>query len=160
MKVKAIVDEDFVNYKKPSMFIGTAICDWKCCKEVGVGNSMCQNSVLARQKNIEISVDEIFHRYTSNPITQSIVFAGLEPMLQFDDVLEVIKHFRNNRNNDDIVIYTGYYDNEIPEQIKQLQHFTNIIIKFGRYLHKNQSKYDELLGVTLASSNQYGEKIC
>jgi len=27
MRVKTIVDEDFVNYKKPSMFIGTISCN-------------------------------------------------------------------------------------------------------------------------------------
>ena len=33
MRLKALIDEDFTNYKKPSMFIGTISCNWKCCKE-------------------------------------------------------------------------------------------------------------------------------
>jgi hypothetical protein len=35
MVIKGIVDEDFVNYKKPSMFIIMPYCDFKCDKEAG-----------------------------------------------------------------------------------------------------------------------------
>ena len=31
ISIRFIKDEDFVNYRKPSMFIGTARCDFKCC---------------------------------------------------------------------------------------------------------------------------------
>lgn len=43
MRVKTIVDEDFANYKKPSMFIGTISCGGKCCIEAGIPLSVCQN---------------------------------------------------------------------------------------------------------------------
>ena len=36
MRVKTVVDEDFTNYKKPSMFIGTISCGGKCCIEAGM----------------------------------------------------------------------------------------------------------------------------
>ena len=45
MKIKGIIAEDFVNYKKPSMFIGFPTCTWKCEKECGI--EMCQNKGLA-----------------------------------------------------------------------------------------------------------------
>lgn len=35
MILKSIVDEDFINYRKPSMFIVTAQCDFKCDRECG-----------------------------------------------------------------------------------------------------------------------------
>ena len=38
MRIKFLVDEDFVNYKKPSMFIGFPSCTWKCEKECGQKN--------------------------------------------------------------------------------------------------------------------------
>ena len=38
--------------------------------------------------------------------------------------------------------------------------FTNIIIKFGRYIPNQKPHYDEVLGVNLASDNQYAERIC
>ena len=32
MRIKNLIDEDFVNYKKPSLFIGCGECDFKCEK--------------------------------------------------------------------------------------------------------------------------------
>ncbi len=159
MKVKGLVEEDFTNYKEPSIFIATCYCNWKCCNEGNFPVTICQNNPIYKQPNIEISVDEIFHRYISNLITNSLVIGGLEPFLQFKDILELIKYFREHNCNDDIVIYTGYYPNEIEEQIKQLKQFSNIIIKFGRYIPNQQSHYDEVLGIKLASDNQYAERI-
>lgn len=159
MKVKGLVEEDFINYKNPSMFIVTCYCDWKCCNELKIDNSMCQNSPISKQSNINISVDEIFNRYISNLITNSIVIGGLEPFLQFEEIYEMIKYFRNKKCLDDIVIYTGYYDYEIKEQIEKLKQFKNIIIKYGRFIPNQNSHYDEILGIELASDNQYAERI-
>ena len=47
MKLKGFVEEDFVQYKKPSMFLGTTKCNWKCCTELGLCNDICQNTPLA-----------------------------------------------------------------------------------------------------------------
>jgi len=159
MKIKGLVDEDFVNYKLPSMMIATCKCNWKCCIEQGLDISTCQNSQIAQQKDIDISVDEIFNRYIKNSITKAIVLGGLEPFLQFEDVIKLISYFRKYKCNDTFVIYTGYYDNEIIYQINILKRYKNIIIKFGRYIPNSENKYDEILGVTLASKNQYAEKI-
>ena len=159
MKIKGLQNEDFVNYKKPSIFIGTSLCDWKCCNEQCLDRSVCQNSSLVNSKTIDISTDEIFRRYINNPITKSIVIGGLEPMLQFSDVLELIKTFRNNDCNDDIVIYTGYYKEEIADKIALLSEYKNVVIKYGRYIPNQEKHYDEVLGVYLASDNQHAEKI-
>jgi len=159
MLIKDIKDEDFVNYKLPSMMIATCKCNWKCCVEQGLDKSICQNSSIAQQKDIEVSADEIFSRYTSNPITKAIVIGGLEPFLQFEEVYELIKYFRDNGCKDDFVIYTGYYICEIQDKVNRLKEFENIILKTGRYIDKLNSRYDEMLGITLASSNQYGIKI-
>ena len=159
MKIKGLQDEDFVNYKTASMFIGTSLCDWKCCNELCLDKSICQNSALANSKVIDMSADEIFRRYINNPITKAIVIGGLEPMLQFDEVLELIKTVRDNNCNDDIVIYTGYYLDEIADKIRVLTEYKNIIIKFGRFVPNQKKHYDEVLGVYLASDNQYAQKI-
>ena len=159
MQVKTIIDEDFTNYKNPSMFIATCYCNWKCCIEQDLDNSICQNSEIAKQKNIEISADEIFSRYISNPITNSIVVGGLEPFLQFEEVYELIKCFRDNKCVDDFIIYTGYYDYEISDKINKLKQFQNIIIKYGRFMPNHQPHYDEVLGINLISNNQYAERI-
>ena len=35
----------------------------------------------------------------------------------------------------------------------------NIIVKFGRYIPDTDQRYDEVLGVILASDNQYAERL-
>ena len=152
MHVKQIVFEDFVNYKKPSMFIGFSKCSFKCDKEFG--SCICQNSSLANSPTIEIAEDEIVKRYISNPITSSIVCGGLEPFDTFEELLKLVKEVRK-LTNDDIVIYTGYKYNEIEKKIDILKDYKNIIIKLGRYIPNSNKIYDEILGVNLSSENQY-----
>jgi len=159
MRIKGLRDEDFVNYKKPSLFIGSIVCDWKCCNEQCLDKSVCQNSSLATSKIINMSTDEIFRRYINNSITKAIVIGGLEPFLQFEEVVNLVDHFRVNKCNDDFVIYTGYYRDEIIKQIDCLQQYENVIVKFGRYIPGHEKHYDDALGVYLASNNQYAEKI-
>lgn len=156
MIIKGIQEEDFINYKKPSMFISFSSCTWKCEKECG--RKVCQNGTLATTPNINIGVKTIVNKYINNPITKSIVCGGLEPFDSFDDLLELISCLRES-TDDDIVIYTGYYKEEIQGYIETIAVFPNIVVKFGRYIPNQKSHYDEVLGVYLASSNQRGEKI-
>lgn len=159
MRVKAIVEEDFINYKLPSMFISTCFCDYKCCTELGLDIGVCQNAPLAQSENIYIPDQTIYEHFVNNPITKAVVIGGLEPMIQINEVVNLINLFRIQGENCPFIIYTGYYPNEIPEPLDRLKQYKNIIIKFGRYIPNNQSIYDEVLGVTLASSNQYAEVI-
>ena len=160
MLVKNIVEEDFVNYKLPSMFIATCFCDWKCCLEQKLDVSVCQNADIARQPNHLIADKDIYNRYASNPITKAIVIGGLEPLKQFDEICDLIRLFRSNGCNDMFVIYTGYYECELTDQIKKLKMFGNIILKFGRYIPNHKAHYDEVLGINLISDNQKGVIIC
>ena len=110
MKIKGLISEDFVNYKKSAMTIMFPYCTFKC------GTEYCQNSPLSKAEDIEMDIT-------------------------------------------DIVIYTGYYKEEIADKIALLSKYKNIIIKYGRYIPNQEKHYDEVLGVYLASSNQRGEKI-
>lgn len=160
MRVKTIKTEWFQDYKKPSMFIGTISCGGKCCIENGLPLSVCQNDGWRGSAPINIQDDLIAEMYLKDHITQAVVFGGLEPMEQFDELMQLIKVLRADFNcHDDIVIYTGYNRDEIEKQVVQLQKFDNIIVKFGRYIPKRASRFDEVLGVTLASDNQYAERI-
>ena len=58
------------------------------------------------------------------------------------------------------VIYTGYEKKEKEESVNKLKQFSNIIVKWGRYLKNSSPRYDELLGVELSSLNQYSERLC
>ena len=152
MKVVTIIDEDFINYKKAAMYIAFPNCTFKC------GKDLCQNSPLAKQERVEISYDSIINRYLKNNYTDAIVFAGLEPFDSWEDMKELIHKFRVY-TSDDIVIYTGYDYEEINYAINYLQQYINIIIKYGRYIPNQEPHYDEILGVKLASYNQYAERI-
>ena len=158
MKLKGLIDEDFVNYKKPSMFISTYTCSFKCCEECG--QAVCQNLPLASQPSFEVDNQVLVERYIMNDISKAVVIAGLEPFDDESDLYGFISLFRQY-SNDDIVIYTGYYECEIEPIIDKLRYeFKNIIIKFDRYIPNQQPHYDEVLGVKLASDNQKGVKIC
>jgi len=156
--VKDIIIEDFINYRKPSMFIIFPYCTFKCDKEGG--NTLCQNSFLVRRPNINITTEKIIDIYINNPITHAIVCGGLEPFDSFDDLFDLIKKLRVDHNcNDDIVIYTGYYKEEIADKINLLKQFDNIIIKYGRFIPNHKPHLDSVLGIYLASDNQYAEKL-
>lgn len=152
MKIKGLISEDLVNYKKPAMTIMFPYCTFKC------GTDYCQNSPLAKEENIDISIDDIVYRYINNPITESVVMQGLEPFDSWKDLLEVIKQLRN-KCDDDIVIYTGYNKEEIIDKVNISSKYKNIVIKYGRFIPDQEQHYDEVLGVYLASSNQYAERI-
>ena len=163
MIIKGLIDEDFVNYKKPAMVIEFPYCTFKCDKECG--QPICQNSALVNEPDIEASYDDLILRYLNNPITETIVFQGLEPFDSISDVTNLILWLRIKYNcKDDIVIYTGYKEDEIKWIIDILSSNIlinkNIIIKFGRYIPNQEPHFDEVLGVKLSSDNQYAKKIC
>lgn len=158
MKVKGIIDTDFVNYKFPCMTIESPYCDFKCDRECGC--SVCQNSPLATAPVYDYNDDSIIKLYQNNTIVHALVFQGLEPFDTFDDLRDFIFKFRNCYSiTDDIIIYTGYNKDEIENQLIELKQFPNIIVKFGRYVPNCEAHFDEVLGVKLASPNQYAERI-
>jgi len=156
MKIKSINDEVFQDYKKISMMINFPNCTFKCLTELNLPIDICQNCEIAKQPDIEISPKEIINRYLKNDITDAVLCAGLEPMDSFDELLNFINEFRMV-SNDDIVLYTGYNEDEICDKIHLLSQFENIIIKFGRFIPNQEKHYDEILGVELASPNQYAK---
>ena len=158
MQLRGIKYEDITQYHKTSMFLICPFCSFKCDKENG--SQICQNSIVASYPIININDDKIIHRYLENKMTNAIVFGGLEPIDSFDEVIRFIDKLRNQYNCDsDVVIFTGYNKNELTEEIKELKKYKNIIIKFGRYIPNQKSIEDKVLGITLASDNQWAEKI-
>ena len=157
MIIKGLIDESFCDYQKPCMYIAFPYCNFKCDREAGC--CICQNSQLAREPEIDISPIEIVSRYVKNPITKAIVFSGLEPFDSWKDLCDLIKEFRKF-TDDEIIIFTGYNGDEIAKQTYWLgNEYKNIIVKFGRFVPDQEKKYDELLGIELASPNQYARRI-
>lgn len=161
MYVKNLIDEDFVNYKTTSMFIGCHSCTFKCDKLSG--KQVCQNGALANSPNIEITIEKLVDRYLNNQLSKAVVFGGLEPFDDIVNVIEFVDLIRNNGNADDIIIYTGYTEDEIANlffnEFSILKKYKNIIIKYGRFIPNQKPHFDEILGVYLQSNNQYAKRI-
>ena len=101
----------------------------------------------------------IYQHFANNPITKAVVIGGMEPFLQIDEVETLIKLFRSNGDISPIVIYTGYYPNEIQPKLDRLKKYKNIIIKFGRFIPDKANRYDDVLGITLSSDNQFAMQL-
>ena len=142
MKIKGLITEDFVNYKKVSMTIIFPYCTFKC------GTEYCQNSSLVKEKEFDLNIKDIIKRYLTNPIPEAIIMQGLEPFDSWDDLHSLIKSLRES-TPDDIVIYTGYYKDEIENYLKILQEYPNIIIKFGRYIPNQKSHFLSVFSVLI-----------
>jgi len=157
MKLKGLNEYDICNYKEPSMFLIFPYCTFKCDKENGF--KICQNSALAREKEIEIKDLDLIHRYMANPLTHAIVCGGLEPLDSWEELWSFICVFRAF-SKDPVIIYTGYKEEEVQDKIEFLSQVNNIIVKFGRFIPNSPHIFDTVLGVELASNNQYAKYIC
>lgn len=160
MRIKKLVDEDFINYRKPSMVLGFPNCSFKC--DYDCGRMVCQNSLMANAPVIEIEADKIINRYNDNPMTSAVVLQGLEPLDDMEQLQEFICKFRES-TLDDIVVYTGYkVGEEIAKEFESWvrnEKIKNVIIKFGRFIPDGIPIFDEVLGVVLASDNQMAIRI-
>lgn len=171
MRLKGIVEVDHVNYKKLSMFLSFPDCTFKCEKDCGA--EVCQNSLLARSQDFDVKKEYIIEEYLRNPLTEAIVIGGLEPFDTDLDLVTFIDCVRRQYDcKDDIVIYTGYTEEELERGwrdsdgkafetratlYQQLKKFRNVIVKFGRFVPGDTTHYDDILGVELASRNQYAK---
>lgn len=158
MKLKTYIDESCEYYKYPVLLIATTTCNFKCCIENNMPITACQNEPWLDKPIYEIPNITLIQMYDRNPITKAVCFAGFEPFEQFEEIKKFVSEFRQS-TNDPIIIYTGYYKSEIEDQIQYFKQFSNIIIKFGRFIPNRPHHIDPILGVELASPNQYAEKI-
>lgn len=151
------LEENYQDYKESSLKIVTSICDFKCCTEQGIDVSVCANHSYANNIPNKVKNKSILAIYNNmRPFCSSIVFGGLEPLKQLVELYGTCKYLRDNGVEDDIVIYTGYYPHELnPHDMLLLISLKKVIIKFGRYIPNTTSRYDEVLGVVLASKNQF-----
>ena len=142
MVIKSFKDEDFVNYKKPLMFIITPTCSFKCDKENNC--LMCQNSHLVHEPTHQVETDILIRRYLENPITKAVVFGGLEPFDTPHDLVGFIQSLRwDHHCDDDIVIYTGYTEEELENTMayKVISSFNNIYTRSNEKKACNFIKY-------------------
>ena len=125
MRLKSLIDEDFVNYKEAAMFIGTTKCGGKCCIEAGIPLTVCQNDTWRNAPIVEMDTEELCHRYLDNVLTSAIVIGGLEPFEQFDEIREFIHLMRTEFNCDEdtrisLSSLEDTFQIEIPDLMKCL----------------------------------------
>ena len=156
MKIRGIRPDDFVNYKKPSTFVIFPYCSMKC--DIEANCKICQNSELMSMPIMEVPANTIVAHHMNNSITHAVVCGGMEPMDTFEDLLALLSALRSF-TEDDFVIYTGYNKDEIADKISILQRYKNVFVKFGRFISGQKHHFDPILGVELASPNQYAERI-
>jgi len=62
-------------------------------------------------------------------------------------------------SNDPVVIYTGYTEEEVEKILGWafIKWLGNLYIKYGRFIPGQEPHFDEVLGINLASDNQYGK---
>lgn len=155
MKIKGLTDINFTDYKLPSLYIATPYCSFKCDKECG--RAVCQNSALATEPVLSISNTTLIQIYQANPITQAFVFGGLEP-LDSSDLLETIEELQARAHPRRTVIYTGYTEEEVLMGHPQILSLSNLVVKYGRFVPDQPAHFDPVLGVNLASPNQYAKE--
>ena len=124
MKIKGIIFEDTINYKKISLTFMMPYCSFKCDKESGC--KVCQNSEVVKLPIIDIPIDELIKRYDMFLLSKAVVLGGLEP-LDSDDTHAFISAFRAT-HKDDIVIYTGYNKDDVVAKFRWIYDYPNIII--------------------------------
>jgi len=145
------IRETFIDYKKVGLYVSGTKCNLNC--------KMCFNDKLKHSPTIKINSLSFVENYIiNNKIIESVIFSGLNWFDTFEDLIRLIQCIRLY-SNIDIVIYTGYKENELLVEIEYLKKYNNIIVKFGEYIPNDNSIFDETLGVSLSSSNQYAKKI-
>lgn len=158
MRIRGRITEDFVNYKQPGLFVPCCYCDFKCCHDLDTDHSMCQNSAISEVEPMMVDNEAILDAFKESLIAKVVIFGGLEPIWQIDEIEELLALFRDNGVNAPFVIYTGYNEDEVERFVERLLPYGNIVVKYGRYIPDDDPHYDAVLGVMLASSNQYAKE--
>lgn len=145
-------------YKKIGLLVPIGIsCTWKC------KNCINRQHTFKNSNKYHISeyeIGEIIKIYKKNILVESLILAGLEPFDNPHDLRRLIGVFRDSIS-DDIIIYTGYDNDDIDTNkelkmlLQEILKYDNILVKFGRYIEGKDKIYDNVLGIELASDNQW-----
>ena len=156
MLIKGIKDECLNDFKQIGTLIIFPNCNFKCDHDCG--RHVCQNSHLAKEPVMEFPIAKIIKRHLESDFSTALICGGLEPLDSINDLYALIKEFRQV-SNDPVVIYTGYTEDEANNILgwDDIKWLGNLYVKYGRFIPDQQPHFDEILGVNLASDNQYGK---
>lgn len=158
MKLLAQPTTVFNDYKKVGLYVPTSHCTFKCVTEAnakGIKFIECQNHALAGcSKRIDMSAKEIYDIAQNDVFVEAIILSGLDPLDSFEETMKFVDEFRK-LSDMELVIFTGYKEEEISDKIEMLSKYNGITMKVGRYDPTIPAKYDPIGEVTLATGNQY-----
>ena len=149
---------DCVNNKDITFNIAAGVsCSFKCCPE---HPEICQNNPLCQQRVKHVFISKLVNQYVRQKLASSITIQGLEPLDNLIELLWFLWYLRK-QTSDAVFVWTGYTEEEAEWFIKVIKdlNLDNIFIKFGRFVLNGEPRFDDVLGVVLASSNQYCKKI-
>jgi hypothetical protein len=152
----------FNDYHKTCLYLATPRCNFKCVREArekGIEIVECQNHALAGSLPTDYSAEEVAKAYHESVFAEALLLSGLDPLDCWEDVIVFLREFRAIEPGVEVVLYTGYYEHEVLEQVRQLSELGNVMVKFGRYDPSVPPGYDEVGGVTLASGNQHFRRL-
>lgn len=158
ISVFGIQTADCINNKEITFNIASGVsCSFKCCPE---HPEICQNNPLCSQPIVPANIKALVNKYREQELATCITFQGLEPLDTLSELMWFIWYLRHY-TDDPVFIWTGYTEEEIQSLIELIHrmNFCNIYIKVGRFVPNQPSHIDPILGVALASPNQYCKKI-
>jgi hypothetical protein len=157
MKLLAQPKTVFNDYKKVGLYVPTSCCTFKCvteAKEKGIEFIECQNHALLGCNKINMSAKDIYNMVQEDVFVEAVILSGLDPLDSFEETIEFIDEFRK-LSDMEIVIFTGYKEEEISNKMSLLSKYNGITMKVGRYDPTIPPRYDPIGEVTLATGNQY-----
>ena len=143
-------------------------------------------NVIIEDNGVSLAKDVIADKSDLLKIVQELKESGFDMLrlissVDYSDKFFIVYHFLSTVNSNvftlkvpliksdaskidslcDLYDSANWLEREVYDLIylSPLLKYKNIIIKFGRYIPNSENKYDEILGVTLASQNQYAKRV-
>ena len=149
------------------------VCRQRQCApaKLSMSKEYIYNSLLhlldnnSQNKALLCRADAASHICTQNYLTIPVT-VGVTPANMYIDNVKITDVSASiGKNSLDVILnYNVTYNGQTPtckpaKSLVYVKNANNIIIKFGRFIPNQQSHYDAVLGIKLASSNQYAERI-
>jgi len=110
-------------FRKPSLVIYFCGCPRRCkgCHSPELQDRNSDLCITVSEEEFVNVLQYYLDKYKNK--INSLVLLGGEPLLYTDFLIDTLKILRRNNGNLEVILYTGYIFEEIPEKIKELINF-------------------------------------